>query len=172
MYETTTDFREERRRRLLYLVFAFGMGAAAIICLVLAYVVFAPSNRLVRLGSESRFVGAADEPVDVPVRQLETSKLIPTRPTLSDDVIFVVRDQNGFRAFLGTDPASGCFLSWQTAEQHFVDNCEQHTYGFTGRNTNQLATGTSRPTNMVELPVQVQDGVLFVEDRILRRDIR
>ena len=53
-----------------------------------------------------------------------------------------------------------------------MDRCAQRSYGITGRNTNQLTIGTTRPANMVELPVAVRDGVLFVEDRILRRDLR
>jgi hypothetical protein len=173
MYETVEDLRDARRRRVLYTIFAIGMGVSAIICAFLTFAVFTPGARQVRLGAESIFARAGTEPVDIAVRQLETSKLIPNRPTLSEDVIFVVRDQqHGFRAFLGTDPATGCFLSWRKAEKLFIDNCAQHSYGFTGRNTNQLTVGANLPANMVELPVTVQNGVLFVEDRILRRDIR
>ena len=172
MYQTPNGLREERRRRLLYLFFALGVGVAAAICAVLSFVAFVPGTPLVRLGPESRFVGASETPVAVAVEQLATSELIPSRPSLSEDVIFVVRDQSEFRAFLGTDPSSGCFLSWREAEGLFRDSCAQHSYGFTGRNTNQLAVGTARPVNMVELPVTIQDGTLFVEDRILRRDLR
>jgi hypothetical protein len=136
------------------------------------FTLLAPTTPLVRLGPESRFATAVDKPVDVAVKQLQTSKLIPNRPSLSEDIIFVVRDAGAFRAFLGTDPVSGCFLSWRTAEQLFMDGCAQRSYGFTGRNTDQLTIGRSRPSNMVELPVTIRNGVLFVEDRILRRDLR
>jgi hypothetical protein len=172
MYQTSAEQRDEARRRLLYLIFALGMGAAVVICLVLAVVAWAPRTDLIRLGRESRFAEAVDHPVDVEIKQLEVSKLIPNRPTLSEDVVFVVRDRGDYRAFLGTDPSSGCFLSWRGEEQLFRDSCAQNSYGFTGRNTNQVATGTTRPINMVELPVMLRNGVLFVEDRILRRDIR
>ncbi len=172
MYQSADDLQDERRRRYLYLVFAIGMGLAAIICGVLFFAMLAPGTPLVRLGPESRFARAGERPVDVPVKQLQTSMLIPNRPTLSEDIIFVVREDGAFRAFLGTDPVSGCFLSWQVAEQLFMDRCAQRSYGITGRNTNQLTIGTTRPANMVELPVAVRDGVLFVEDRILRRDLR
>jgi hypothetical protein len=172
MYQSANDLREERRRRQLYLVFGTAVVIAVAICAVLGFTMLTPGVALVRLGPENRFGSAADRPVDVAVRQLETSKLIPNRPTLSEDVVFVVRQTDGYRAFLGTDPSSGCFLAWRTEEQVYVDACGQHSYGFTGRNTNQLTTTSSRPVNMVELPVVVQDGVLFVEDRILHRDIR
>ena len=172
MYQTEQDIREERRRRLLYLVFALGTGAAVVICAVVGFLAFLPQSDLVRLGPEERFATAESAPVDVPVERLGISGLIPNRPSLSEDVIFVVRDRGTLRAFLGIDPSSGCFLSWQNAQQLFVDSCAQHSYGFTGRNTNQLATETTRPVNMVELPVQVTDGVVFVEDRFLRRDLR
>ena len=172
MYQTPEDFQEERRRRVLYLIFAAGLGVAALICAVLGYFVFIPESSLVRLGPEDRFATADSAPVDVAVKQLNISELIPNRPTLSEDIIFVVRDRGTFRAFLGTDPSSGCFLSWQAAEQLFMDRCAQHSYGFTGRNTNQLATGTTRPVNMVELPVRVENGILFAEDRFLHRDVR
>ena len=172
MYQAYDDSPQERRRRYLYIVFAAGMALSAAICAVLMYVILLPGAPLVRLGPESRFAGATARPVDVAVRQLRTSELIPNRPTLSDDVVFVVRDAGVFRAFLGVDPQSGCFLSWSLERQLYVDACALQSYGFTGRNTDQLTTADSRPVNMVELPVTVQDGVLFVEDRILRRDLR
>lgn len=172
MDQLPREYRDERQRRRLYAIFTVGMLTAAAICAVLGFLVLAPSTPLVRLGAESRFVSADDRPVDIAVKQLGISRLIPNRPTLSEDIIFVVRDRGAFRAFLGTDPTSGCFISWQEARQLFVDNCAQHSYGFTGRNTNQLATATSRPVNMVELPVTVEDETLYVQDRILRRDIR
>jgi hypothetical protein len=172
MYQTEHDIREERRRRLLYIIFGLGVGVAVLICAVVGFLAFLPQSALVRLGPEKRFATAGTTPIDVPVKQLSISELIPNRPALSQDVIFIVRDRGALRAFLGTDPSSGCFLSWQVDQQLFVDACAQHSYGFTGRNTNQLATGTSRPVNMVELPVQVKDGILFVEDRFLRRDLR
>ena len=148
------------------------MGLAAIICAILLYVVLLPGTTLVRLGPESRFTEADAQPVDIAVKQLRTSELIPNRPSLSEDVIFVVLDAGVFRAFLGTDPQSGCFLSWNVEEQLYRDACAQESYGFTGRNTDQLTTAESRPVNMVELPVTLRDGVLFVEDRILHRDLR
>lgn len=172
MYQTERDIREERRRRLLYIVFALGTGLAVAICGVVGFFAFLPQTSLVQLGPEQRFVTAETEPVDIAVKQLAISKLIPNRPTLSEDVIFVVRDRGTLRAFLGTDPSSGCFLSWQEEQQLFVDSCAQNSYSITGRNTNQMQTGTTLPVNMVELPVQNNDGVIFIEDRFLRRDIR
>lgn len=172
MYQTERDIREERTRRLLYILFAISTLVAVVICGVVGFFAFLPETVLVQLGPEQRFAAAATEPVDIAVKQLAISKLIPNRPTLSEDVVFVVNDRGTLRAFLGTDPSSGCFLSWQEAQQLFVDACAQNSYGITGRNTNQIATGTTQPINMVEMPVQNNNGVIFVEDRFLRRDIR
>jgi hypothetical protein len=172
MYQSPKELRDERRRRQLYLFFAFALIVAAVVCGVLGFLMLTPHTPLVRLGPTSKFGSAGDQPVDVAVQELEISHLIPNRPALSDDVIFVVRDGADFRAFLGIDPSSGCFLSWRAAEQIFRDSCNQHAYGFTGRNNDQLTTTTTRPVNMVELPVTVRADGLFVEDRILRRDLR
>lgn len=172
MYQSPKELRNERRRRQLYLFFAFAVITAAVVCGLLGFLMLTPRTPLVRLGPTSKFGSAGDQPVDVAVQELEISHLIPNRPTLSDDVIFVVRDGADFRAFLGIDPSSGCFLSWRAAEQLFRDSCNQHSYGFTGRNTDQLTTTTIRPVNMVELPVTVRADGLFAEDRILRRDLR
>lgn len=172
MYRSTYDERAERRRRWLYRAFAVALGLATITCMGLGGMMLMPGTSLIRLGMTSNFTSAGKAPVDIPVKQLAVSRLIPNRPALSEDVIYVVSDGRALRAFLGTDPNSGCFLSWRDREQVFADSCAQHTYGFNGRNTDQLAAAGSQPANMVELPVQVHDGVLFVEDRILRRDLR
>ena len=172
MYQSPQELRDERRRQRLYLFFAFAMVTAAVVCGVLGFLILTPRTPLVHLGPTSKFGSAGDQPVDVAVQELEISHLIPNRPALSDDVVFVVRDGAEFRAFLGIDPSSGCFLSWRAAEQLFRDSCNQHSYGFTGRNTDQLTTTATRPINMVELPVTVRSDGLFVEDRILRRDLR
>ena len=172
MYQAQGELQDERRRRQLYAAFTISVLFAVGVCTVLGFLVLAPSTPTVRLGPAGKFANAAETPVDIAVKRLEVSKLIPNRPTLSEDVIFVVREGDAFRAFLGTDPSSGCFLSWKSAEQKFVDSCAQHSYGFTGRNTDQLATNTRKPVNMVELPVTQKAGALFVEDRILRRDIQ
>lgn len=172
MYQSPRELRDERRRHHLYFFFAFSVVTAAVVCGVLGFLMLTPRTPLVRLGPTSNFGSAGEQPVDVAVQELDVSRLIPNRPTLSDDVIFVVRDGGEFRAFLGIDPSSGCFLSWRTAEQLFRDSCNQHSYGFTGRNTDQLTTTTTKPVNMVELPVTVRADGLFVEDRILHRDLR
>lgn len=172
MNRSTYEQVDERRQRQLYALFTFSMVTAAVVCGALGFLMLMPGTAAVRLGPVSKFTGAADQPVDVAIKQLSISKLIPNRPQLSDDVVFVVREGDAYRAFLGTDPLSGCFLSWRKAEQLFRDSCGQHAYGFTGRNTDQLATATSRPINMVELPVTVKGGALFVEDRIMQRDLR
>ncbi len=172
MYRPSIELRDERRLRRLYILFTLALAATLVICATIGILLLAPSAKLVRLGAEAKFANAASEPVSVAISQLDVSQLIPNRPTLSEDVVFVVRDGVTLRAFLGTDPSNGCFLSWQQARQVFVDACQQQTYGFTGRNTNQLATARSRPIDMVELPLTIENGVLFIEDRILRRDLR
>ena len=93
MYQTEQDLREERRRRVLYLIFAISIGVTAVICAVLSYFVFIPESSLVRLGPEERFATAGSTPVDVAVKKLSIFELIPNRPTHSEDIIYFVMNR-------------------------------------------------------------------------------
>ncbi|GAC1564079.1 MAG: hypothetical protein NVS4B8_04160 [Herpetosiphon sp.] len=167
----TTETRETRQRRVMYIIFAVGMLISLAICGWLFVAVAKQPIHLVRLGPLQTFKVA--QPIDVPVKQLETSKLIPSRSNLSEDIIFVVQQTDGsFRAFLGLDPVSGCFMLWHKESREYGGSCTQTTYDINGINKNDVATGVRRPTNMVEFPTRIENNVLFLEDRILRRDIR
>src|SRR5687768_5941412 len=113
MYHSPTELRDERRRRLLYGIFAFALVASALICAGVGLAMLTPDDRMIRLGAMRDFASASAEPVDIAVDQLDVSRLIPNRPSLSEDIVFVVRDNAEYRAFLGIDPPSGCFLSWR-----------------------------------------------------------
>ncbi len=166
MDEFALELRAARRQRILYFVFALSLLIATVICGALFYAMSKGDVRPITLGPASRF--AVGQPIDVAVKQLETSKLIPTRSLLSEDVIFVVKQADGrFRAWLGVDPVAGCFLSWQADQQHYT-GCSAATYDVNGRNTDQLFTPSSQPVNMIELPTEVRDQQVFVLDQIVR----
>ncbi|MBA3945169.1 MAG: hypothetical protein H0X37_11475 [Herpetosiphonaceae bacterium] len=171
MNEYARDLREARQRQIMYGIFAVGMVASLVICVGLLYAMTRQTPKLVRLGPVTKFV--AGQPVDVAVKELETSKLIPNRSVLSEDVIYVAKQADGsYQALLGVDPVNGCFLSWHTDQQQYRAGCTDATYDINGLNQNRLATSTSKPVDMVALPTQVQANQLFLEDRIQHRNIR
>lgn len=162
--------RAARRQRLLYIFFGLGMATSVVICAVLLFLVTKPEIKSISLGSVDRF--PLGVPIDVAVKRLETSKLIPSSAQLSEDVIYVVKQSDGsFQALLGLDPVAGCFLSWQPEQQRYI-GCTTFTYNPNGINTEQVSTSASRPANMVAFPTEVRDNVLYIKDQILRRDIR
>ncbi|PLS80120.1 MAG: hypothetical protein CYG59_09715 [Chloroflexi bacterium] len=169
MYQTEADFREERRRRLLYGFFGVSMFLTVVICAVLLFLVLAPPQGQRRLGSVSQF--AVGEVVAVPVKRLELTKVLPKAPNWSEDIIYVVKQPNeGYQAFLSLDPVTGCKLNWNNELQRFVDGCSQTRYMLSGRNATDATTLVSTPQHMIEMPVEVQGSDVYVMDRMLRRD--
>jgi len=173
-YYTEKDWRDERRRRWLYLFFSACMlTSLAIIGAILFAVLGAGEGRRL-LGREAQF--EVMNVAEVPVERLELTALLPNRPNWSQDIVFVVkREDNTFRAFLGLDPMSGCKLNWR--DDSFVDDCTSAKYTINGQNTDN-ATTLAGPANanqaqrLIEMPVQIQEGAVYVVDRILRRDQR
>lgn len=167
----TRDMREARQRRILYFIFTLAMVTSAVICMGLLYAMGTPSPRTVALGRLERF--AVGVPVDVPVRRLETSKLIPNSSTLSEDIVYVVKQADAsYRALLAIDPTRGCLLNWQAAQRHYSGTCTTDTYTVNGLNQNQTSANGAHPTNMVELPATVRNDQVYIEDRLLRRDVQ
>lgn len=173
-YYGEKDWRDERRRRWLYLFFGACMLISVVIigAIVLAVLGGDQERRLV--GEESDF--AVLDVAEVPVERLELTSLLPNRPNWSQDIVFVVkREDNTIRAFLGLDPMSGCKLNWR--ETAFVDDCTGAKYSINGQNTDN-ATTLAGPANanqamrLIEMPVQVQQGEVYIVDSILRRDQR
>lgn len=171
MYQTETDFREDRRRRLMYVLFTFSLLVSALICGAILFFVLVPRQEKRLVGGESSFV--AGEVSEVPVERLELSKLLPNAPQWSEDIIFVIKQQDeSYRAFLALDPSTGCKLNWRDSEQHFIDNCSQATYTLAGRNQGGVTTLSSQPQHMIELPVEVESGEVYVLDQMKVRNIR
>lgn len=174
MYQTEADLREERRRRWLYLAFGLSLILTTIVCATIFYLMLAQSQSRRLLGQESSFeVGEVEE---VPVEQLDVTKLLPNKPIWSQDIIFVIKQSdNNYQAFLGLDPLSGCKLNWRAT--NFVDDCTQTRYSKTGANVNFVQTlagplNAQQSAQMIELPVQTEEGNVYVIDSILRRDRR
>lgn len=174
MYPTQAELREERNRRLAYAAFAVSMILSVLICGTIFFFVMVPEQGRRLLGSETAFeVGEIEE---VPVKRLELTTLLPNKPNWSEDIIFVIKQQdNSYLAFLGLDPVTGCKLNWRT--DAFVDDCSQVRYSISGRNVNYITTlsGAANPqqaAQMLELPVETSEGQVYVLDRQLRRDRR
>lgn len=174
MYQTEADLREERNRRLAYIAFAISMLISVAICGSILFVVMVPEQGRRLVGNETAFeVGAIEE---VAVDRLELTTLLPNKPNWSEDVIFVIKQQdNSYMAFLGLDPLTGCKLNWRT--DAFVDDCSQTRYSISGRNVNYVSTlsgavNAQQSAQMMELPVETENGQVYVIDRLLRRDRR
>ncbi len=169
MYQTEADLREERTRRLMYLLFGISMFISVAICGVLLFLVLTPAQQQRLLGREGRF--AVGQVVEVPVKRLELSKLLPNSPQWSEDIIFVIKQPDqSYQAFLALDPQTGCKLNWK--ERQFVDSCSQTSYSISGRNQTDVTSLTSRPRQMLELRVETREGNVYVLDEMLRRDRR
>jgi hypothetical protein len=171
MYQTESDLREERTRRLMYFLFSASLLISALICGTILFFVLAPMQGKRLLGDEGKFV--AGEVAEVAVERLELTKLLPNAPQWSEDIIFVVKQNDAsYRAFLALDPKTGCKLNWRDQAQHFIDNCSQATYSSSGRNQNGVTTLSSQPQHMIELQVEVESGEVYVLDQMKVRDRR
>ena len=174
MYLTEADLREERNRRLAYLAFAVSMLLSVAICGAILFFVMVPKQSERPLGAAAGF--AVGEIVEVPVKRLDVTTLLPNKPNWSEDIVFVIKQRDeSFLAFLGVDPVTGCKLNWRS--DAFVDDCSQVRYSISGRNVAYVTTlsgslNGQQAEQMVELPVENRDGQLFVIDRQLRRDRR
>ena len=171
MYQTDIDVKEERTRRLLYLFFGVSMFVSVAICGTILFLVLSPQQAARRLGHVNQF--AVGEVVAVPVKRLELTSLLPKAPNWSESIVYVVKQPNEtYQAFLSLDPVTGCKLNWRSEAQRFVDNCSSTMYTLSGRNATDATTLSSTPTNMLEMPVEVQGDSVYVQDRLLRRSIQ
>lgn len=168
MYYDEATLRQERTRRLLYLVFGVSMGLSLLICAVLLYFITVPREQSRLLGSASEF--PVGDVIEVAVARLEFTKTLPNAPTWSESIVYVVKQPNeGYQAFLSVDPVSGCKINWRAASKRFVDDCSNTQYTVSGRNDTGAASLSSTPQNMIEMPVEVKGDQVFVVDRMLRR---
>jgi Na+-transporting NADH:ubiquinone oxidoreductase subunit NqrC len=168
MYQTEADFREERTRRLLYILLGVSLFISAAICGVLLILTLSQSDGQRLLGNNNKFqVGQVAE---VPVKRLELTKILPNTPKWSEDIIFVVKQpDNTYQAFLSLDPVTGCKLNWREQQDEFVDDCSRVRYTLSGRNATSAMTLAAAPQHMIEMPVEVQGEDVYVIDRMVRR---
>lgn len=168
MYYDESSMRQERRRRLLYLVFGVSMTLSIAICGVLVFLVTTPGEKSQLLGSASKF--GVGEVVEVPVPRLEFTRMLPNSPNWSETIVYVVKQPNAaYQAFLSLDPVTGCKINWRPESQRFFDDCSSTAYTVSGHNDTGSATQASTPQNMIEMPVEVKGDQIFVVDRMLRR---
>jgi hypothetical protein len=172
MYQTEAEFREERKRRLLYLMLGASVLLSTLICSVIMFFALVPTEGTRLVGRDEEFV--VGEVYEEAVPRLDVTELMPAAPNWSEDVIFVMKQSdNTYRAYLALDPVTGCKINWRDASHTFVDStCSQVEYNVHGRNQTQPASLAGAPQNLVELVVNVEGGDVVVRDRLLRRDIR
>lgn len=172
MYQSEAELREERTRRLLYILLGISVLISSIICGAILFFALAPSPSTRLVGNDSDFVaGVVSEKA---VQRLEVTDLLQAAPNWSEDIVFVVKQSdNEYRAYLGLDPVTGCKINWRDSSDTFVDStCSQVEYNIHGRNQTQPVSLSSGPQHMVELGVDVRDGEVYIVDHIVRRDIR
>lgn len=107
------------------------------------------------------------------VDKLEVSSWAKQRPEVSEDIIFVMRDQDGvWWAFLGLDMRTGCFLNWNSSEQLFVSpgdpKCLSSRYTPDGRYLDSFES-SDPPKPMARLRVEIRDSRVFVVDSLVPR---
>lgn len=170
VYQTEVDVREEQRRRIAYFFFAISMIVSVAICATIVFMVMTPDQGRRMIGQESDF--AIGEVEDVAVKRLDLTELLPTKPNWSEDIIYVIKQpDSSYRAFLGLDPQSGCLVKWHDDTDEFVDDqCSQTIYSATGRNQTQAASLSGQPAHLIEVPVEIQEGDVYILDRRLVRD--
>jgi len=158
---------EQRRQRRALIIFALVLAVLIGFCALFGL-------RLLTLESPPIPVGKVADYADqkqrrFEVARLKTSTLIQRRDqTLSDDLIYVRHDENGWVALLGVDTLSGCFLYWDEQAGLFRDvSCLGARYTPDGRYLDGLQSG-EQPQNMARLPVDVRDDQVFVRDEIVR----
>jgi hypothetical protein len=169
MYYSEAHLRNERRRRLMYLLFGASMFLTVAICSTILFLMLNPATGRREVGVPNGFtVGEVSE---VAVDRLELSRLLPNSPRWSEDIVFVVKQpDNSYQAFLGLDPVSGCKLNWRDQERRFNDSCTGINYNITGFNVNGVSTLESRVQHMIELPTVVQNNMVYVLDQRVLRD--
>jgi Rieske Fe-S protein len=157
---------EQRRQRRALLIFALALIVLTGLCAVIGLQVLTRQAAPIPAGNVSDYTDTRPRRFDVP--RLRTSALIQRRDqSLSEDVIYVRRaGDGGWIALLGVDTLSGCFLYWDEQLGLYRDvNCLGARYTPDGHYLDGLKSG-EQPQDMARLPVDVQDGQVFVRDEL------
>lgn len=163
------EARREHQQRLAMV----GIGtllvlALAVFCFVGVQIV-TPEQREIDAGLVTEYVD--NVPRRFEVEQLSVSLWAERRQDVSDDIIFVMREQDGtWRALLGLDMRTGCFLHWEEATQLFESpsspECLNARYTPDGRFLDGLPIGDS-PKPMAELKLEIRDDQVVVIDSLV-----
>lgn len=156
---------------------AFGVVlllSAAIFCFV-GFQIVARAPREIPAGHASDY--RPNVPQRFETEKLEVSSRARQRPALSDDIVFVVRSENDtWRAFLGLDMQTGCFLNWDAPSQLFVaaddPQCLAARYTLDGRYLDGMPMDNITPQPMAQLYVEVRaDGSVVVLDNLVQTSV-
>jgi Rieske Fe-S protein len=144
-----------------------GLG---VFCAMMGWAMVARGPREIAAGRVEQY--RVNEPRRLEVEQLNVSSWIRRRGDFSQDVVYVMRDQDEqWRAYLGMDTLTGCFLTWDPDAQLFkaINDplCLGSRYTPDGRYLDgQFSGEPSQP--MALLPVEIRDGNVVVLDQLVR----
>lgn len=167
--ETERIAKEERTKRIWYVLLAsIALLALGIYCFV-AYQVIAPEPREIVVGKTTDFVDNVPKQFDVD--QLAVSTWSQHRPKVSEDIIFVMHDQDGeWFALLGVDMRTGCFLHWDSEQLMYLSpgdlKCLETRYTPDGHYVDSLPSN-EQPKHMARLKVEIrEDDTVVVLDSL------
>src|SRR5262245_61260210 len=107
---------QERQQRLALFIFALVVLGVAAFCGMIGWSMLARGPRAIPAGRVEEYT--TNVPRRMEVKKLAVSSWIRRRPEGSEDVVFVMHDQDGaWHAYLGMDTLTGCFLSWDPGSQ-------------------------------------------------------
>ena len=161
--------QQERRQRLLFALFGLALTIALVSFCFVGFQIVARSPREIDAGRVSDYVD--NVPRRFAVEKLDVSTWSQRRMDVSDDIIFVMREQDGtWRALLGLDMRTGCFLSWDADNQLFVSpsdpQCLSTRYTPDGRYLDGVEI-SEPPRPMAELRLEIRDGMVVVFDSLV-----
>ena len=153
--------RMERSRQRAIRILTIVLSLAGIFCLFLSYRIINPPARGIILGNVNDF--PIGKTLQIAVERLNVSDVIPNRPNLSDDPLFITRNGDGtWRAILGWDSKSGCIVQWDDGVQTFTDTCSGNMYDAQG-----LIISEQSGLRLGSLPVEEVEGKVRLRDQFL-----
>ncbi len=161
--------QQERQQRLLFALFGLALTIALVVFCFVGFHIVARSPREIDAGRVNEYVD--NVPRRFAVEKLDVSTWAQRRMDVSDDIIFVMREQDGtWRALLGLDMRTGCFLSWDRDDQLFVapsdPQCLDTRYTPDGRYLDGFEI-SEPPRPMAELRMEIRDGSVIVFDSLV-----
>ncbi|MCG8346904.1 MAG: hypothetical protein MI924_03905 [Chloroflexales bacterium] len=162
--------RQERNQRLALIIFGIALFGVVLFCAMIGWQILAPGPREIAAGAVNTY--SVNTPQRFVVPKLAVSAWVRQRRDVSEDVVFVFYDQDGsWRAFLGMDTVTGCFLDWNAAEQLFVASRDPECLGARFTPDGRYLDGgnpAQQQQQMIQLPVETRTNTVVVFDQLFR----